>query len=119
MTILIMVMFLTVVGTFATRACTTLTTARGWLAARDRWALITGFVTAVTAFAVVSMPLKEVVVPGTVWVAGVGLLFGGVLGAVLRWPDLTWYAGKHPLWRAIGVSTTLCSCGLLIGVALM
>ena len=70
-----------------------------WLVARDRWGLITGFVIAVTAFAIVSLPLEEVVVPHGVWLVGVGLLAGGVFGAVLRWPDLAWYRGTKPLRR--------------------
>jgi hypothetical protein len=93
--------------------------AQSRLVARDRWSLLTGFVTAVTAFAIVSLPLEEVVVPGTIWFVGVGLLAGGVVGAVLRWPDLTWYAGTKPRRRAIGVVSTLCICALIISVAVI
>ena len=123
MMILAITVFLTIVGAFVLRACARVTSGRAKvqsrLIARDRWALITGFVTAVTAFAIVSLPLEEVVVPRAIWFVGVGLLAGGVLGAVLRWPDLTWYAGTTPRRRAIGVVSTLCICALIIGVAVI
>ena len=115
--------FLIVVGTFVVRSCARVpfghAKLQGWLVARDRWALLTGFVTAVTAFAIVSLPLEEVIVPGTIWFVGVGLLAGGVVGAVLRWPDLTWYAGTKPRRRAISVVSTLCICALIISVAVI
>ncbi len=107
------VIFLALVAAFAVRACT----GRGRLAARDRWALITGFVTALTACAIVTLPLRELIVPAVVWFVGVGLLTGGVFGTALRWPDLPWYAGAYPLWRAIRVVATLGIGLLLIGVA--
>ena len=119
MTLLVITMFLTLVGAFVLQACAPLAKVQGWLVARDRWALLTGFVTAVTAFAIVSLPLEEVVVPGTIWFVGVGLLAGGVVGAVLRWPDLTWYAGTKPRRRAIGVVSTLCVYALIIRVAVI
>ncbi len=111
--------FLILVGTFVVRACAPRVHAQSRLVARDRWGLITGFVIAVTAFAIVSLPLEAVVVPATIWFVGVGLLASGVAGAVLRWPDLTWYAGTQPLRRAIGVVSTLCVCALIIGVAVV
>ncbi len=123
MTFLVITIFLTIIGAFVLRACARVlfgrVNAQSRLLARDRWSLLTGFVTAVTAFAIVSLPLEEVVVPEVVWVVGVGLLAGGVLGAVLRWPDLTWYAGTKPRRRAIGVVSTLCVCALIIGVAVV
>ncbi len=115
--------FLILVGTFVVRVGARVpaghTNVPTWLVARDRWGLITGFVIAVTAFAIVSLPLAVVVVPGVVWFAGIGLLAGGVLGAVLLWPDLAWYAGTNPLRRMIGVIPTLCICLLIIGVAVI
>jgi hypothetical protein len=115
--------FLILVGTFVVRACARAPSgqvnAQSRLVARDRWSLLTGFVTAVTAFAIVSLPLEEVIVPGTIWFVGVGLLAGGVVGAVLRWPDLTWYAGTKPRRRAISVVSTLCICALIISVAVI
>ena len=119
MTILVITVFLTVVGAFVLRAGAPWLNAQSRVVARDRWSLLTGFVTAITAFAMVSLPLEEVVVPGTIWFIGVGLLAGGVVGAVLRWPDLTWYAGTKPRRRAIGVVSTLCICALIIGVAVI
>ena len=37
--------------------------------------------------------------------------------AVLRWPELAWFSGPHPLRRALGIGATLVSCALIIGVA--
>jgi uncharacterized membrane protein YecN with MAPEG domain len=74
-------------------------------------------VTAIAAFAIVSLPQEEVVVSGTVWFVGVGLLAGGVVSAVLRWPDLTWFASTTSGRRAIGVVSTLCV--LIISVAVV
>jgi hypothetical protein len=47
------------------------------------------------------------------------LLAGGVIGAVLRWPGLTWFAGTRPIGRTIAVSTSLFICALIIGVAVI
>ncbi len=111
--------FLILVGAFVVRACAPRVHAQSRLVARDRWGLITGFVIAVTAFAIVSLPLAEVIIPGVIWFVGIGLLASGVFGAVLRWPDLAWYAGTRPLRRMIGGIATLCICLLIIGVAVI
>ncbi len=92
---------------------------RGKLAARDRWALITGFVAAVTGFAIASLLIDWVVVPVAVWLAAVGLLAGGVAGAVLRWPRLPWFAGTKPIGRAVAVTASLVICALVIGAAIL
>jgi hypothetical protein len=93
--------------------------ARGKLSARDRWALITSFVAAVTGFAIASLLINWVVVPPAIWLVAVGLLAGGVIGAVLRWPGLTWFAGTRPIGRTIAVSTSLFICALIIGMAVI
>ena len=115
--------FLILVGAFVVRVGVRVpsghTNVPNWLVARDRWGLLTGFVIAVTAFAIVSLPLEQVVIPQGIWFVGIGLLAGGVFGAVLRWPDLAWYAGTKPLRRMIGVIPTLCICLLIIGVAVI
>jgi hypothetical protein len=115
--------FLILVGSFVVRVGARVpsrhTNMPGSLVARDRWGLITGCVIAVTAFAIVSLPLAQVVVPGVIWVVGIGLLASGVFGAVLRWPDLAWYAGTNSLRRMIGGIATLCICLLIIGVAVI
>ncbi len=49
--------FLILVGTFIMRVGALWTNVPNWLVARDRCGLITGFAIAVTAFAVVSLPL--------------------------------------------------------------
>ena len=115
MTILVIIIFLALIAAFVVRVWS----GQGRLAARDRWALLTGFVTAATAFAIVTLPLDVLVIPETAWLIGVGLLAGGVAGAALRWPDLTWYAGTKPRRRAISVVSTLCICALIISVAVI
>ena len=105
--------FLALVAAFVIRAWK----ARGKLAARDRWALITGFVTAVTGFAIASLLINWVVVPVAIWLVAVGLLAGGVGGAVLRWPGLAWFAGTKPIGRTIAVVASLFICALIIGMA--
>jgi hypothetical protein len=119
MTSLAIPIFLILVGAFVIRAGAPWIKAGSRWVARDRWALVTGFVTAVTAFAIVSLPLDEVVIPGPIWLAGVGLLAGGVFSAALRWPDLPWTVGTHPIRRVISVSATLGIGALLIGVAVI
>jgi hypothetical protein len=93
--------------------------ARGRLSAHDRWSLITSFAVAVTTFAIAPLLINWVVVPTPIWLIAVALLAGGVAGAVLRWPELAWFAGSRPLQRAIRVGATLVSCTLIIGVALI
>ena len=115
MTILVIIIFLALIAAFVVRVWI----GQSRLATRDRWALLTGFVRAVTAFAIGTLPLDVLVIPETAWLIGVGLLAGGVAGAVLRWPDLPWYAGMNPRRRAISVIATLCICALLIGVSII
>ncbi|MBA3236582.1 MAG: hypothetical protein H0T59_11445 [Chloroflexi bacterium] len=113
MDIVTIVVFLALVAAFAVRAWKV----HGNLSARDRWALITGFVTAVTGFAIASLLINWVVVPIAIWLVAVGLLALGVVGAVLRWPDLEWFAGTKPIGRAIAVIASLFIGALIIGVA--
>jgi len=113
MDIVTIVVFLALVAAFAVRAWKV----HGKLSARDRWALITGFVTAVTGFAIASLLINWVVVPIAIWLVAVGLLALGVVGAVLRWPDLEWFAGTKPIGRAIAVIASLFIGALIIGVA--
>jgi hypothetical protein len=87
------------------------------LSARDRWALITSLAVATTAFVVAPLLVNWVVLPTAIWLVAVALLTGGVVGAALRWPELAWFAGIHPIRRAMGVGATLASCALIIGVA--
>jgi len=113
MDLLVIAIFLALVAAFVVRAWK----ARGKLSARDRWALITSFVTAVTGFALASLLVNWVVVPAAIWLVAVGLLTGGVVGAVLRWPELAWFAGTKPIGRTIAVIANLFICALIIGVA--
>ena len=65
--------------------------AHGRLSGRDRWALITSFAVAATTFVI----------------------------AALRWPELAWFSGTRPTWRAIRIGATLVSCALIVGVAVL
>ncbi len=106
-------LFFGLVALFVLRAWT----AHGRLAARDRWALITSCAVASTTFVVAPLLINWVLVPTALWLLPVALLSGGVVGAVLRWPELAWFTGPHPLRRALGTGATLVSCALIIGVA--
>ncbi|HEY8600698.1 MAG TPA: hypothetical protein VIL85_19835 [Thermomicrobiales bacterium] len=86
-------------------------------ASLDRWALITSFFTAVSAFALASLLVNWVIVPAAVWLLAVGLLAGGVVVTVMRWPDLPWFAeGVNQRKRAFHVAADLIISVLLIGV---
>ena len=70
----------------------------GRLSGRDRWALITSFAVASTTFVIAPLLINWVIVPTAIWLIAVALLAGGVVGAVLRWPELAWFTGTHPRW---------------------
>ena len=113
MDILALALFFGLVATFVVRAWK----AHGRLSARDRWALVTSFAVAITSFAVAPLLINWVIVPTAIWLIAVALLAGGVVGAVLRWPELAWSTGTHPIRGAIGVGATLVGCALIVGVA--
>jgi hypothetical protein len=115
MDILAIVVFFTLVARFVIRAWK----AHGRLSGRDRWALITSFVVASTTFVIAPLLINWVIVPTALWLTAVALLAGGVVGAVLRWPELAWSTGTHRIRRAIGIGATLVSCALIIGVAVI
>jgi hypothetical protein len=115
MDILALTLFFGLVAVFVIRAWK----AQGRLSGHDRWALIASFVMASTTFVVMPLLINWVLVPIVVWLVAVALLAGGVAGAALRWPELAWFSGTHPIRRAIGVGATLVSCVLIIAVALI
>lgn len=88
------------------------------VSARDRWGLVSGFVTAITGFAVASLLINWVTVPAAVWPAGVVLLAIGGVGATLRWPQVPWFAGTRPVVRAVVVASYWSICAVVIGVAI-
>ncbi len=92
---------------------------QGMLSGRDRWALITSFAVSLTTFVVASLVINWVLAPTVIWLIAVALLSGGVVGAVLRWPELAWFSGRRPIRRAIGIGATLMGCMLIVGVALI
>jgi hypothetical protein len=115
MDLIAVVLLFAFVALFAVRAWK----ARGRLSAPDRWALITSLAVAVTMFALARLLVNWVMLPTVVWLGAVILLAGGVVGAVLRWPELAWLAGRHPLRRALGAGATLVACVLVIGLAVL
>jgi hypothetical protein len=115
MDILAVALFYALVARFMIRAWK----AQGRLSGRDRWALIASFVVAATTFVIAPLLINWVLVPTAIWLIAVGLLAGGVAGAALRWPELAWFSGTHPIRRAIGVGATLVSCALIVGVAVI
>ena len=108
-------LFLGLVARFGIRAWK----ADGRLSARDRWAVITSFAVALTTFVIAPLVINWVIMPWAIWLIAVAMLAGGVVGAVLRWPELAWFAGRRPIRRAIGIGATLVSCALIIGVAVI
>ena len=92
--------------------------ADGRLSGRDRWALITSFAVALTTFVIASLVINWVLMPTVIWLIAVALLAGGVVGAVLRWPELAWLTGSRPIRRAVSIGATLLSCMLIITVAM-
>ena len=110
-------LFLGLVARFMVHGGAPWAMADGRLSARDRWAVITSFAVALTAFVIASLVINWVKVPTVIWLIAVVMLAGGVVGAVLRWPELAWFAGRRPIRRAIGIGAALLSCALIIGVA--
>jgi hypothetical protein len=108
-------LFFALVAVFMIRAWK----AQGRLSGHDRWALITSFAVAATTFVVAPLLINWMIVPIALWFTAVALLAGGVAGAALRWPELAWLSSTRPTWRALGVSATLVSCALIVGVAIL
>ena len=112
-------LFFGLVARFMVHAGAPWAKADGRLSARDRWAVSTSFAVALTMFVVAQLVINWVLVPSTIWLIVVALLAAGVVGAVLRWPELAWLSGTHPVRRAMSVGATLLSCALIIGVAVI
>src|SRR5919199_6288781 len=95
-------LFFALVARFVIRAWK----AHGRLSGRDRWSLITSFAVASTTFVIAPLLINWVIVPTAIWLIAVALLAGGGVGAVLRWPEVAWSTGTHPIRGAIGVGAT-------------
>lgn len=115
MDIVAVALFFALVARFAIRAWKV----EGRLSGRDRWSLITSCIVASTTFVIAPLLINWVMVPTLMWLIAVGLLAGGVVGVALRWPELAWSSGTHPIRRAIGNGATLVSCALIIGMAVI
>ena len=112
-TIVVVAIFVWLVLSFTVRAWKV----GGRFASRDRWAIITGFFTAVSAFALASLLINWLVVPAAIWLVAVILLAGGVIGAVMRWPTLPWFAEVVNIRRrTFNVAADLLISLLLIGI---
>lgn len=109
----VVTLFVALVGRFTIGAWK----AQGRLSGHDRCALITSFAVAGATFVSAPLLINWVVVPSGVWLIAVGLLSVGVVGAVLRWPELAWVTSMRPLRRALGTSVTLLSCALMVALA--
>jgi hypothetical protein len=70
-----------------------------------------------TAFIVAPLSINWVRVPPALWLSAVALLAGGVAGAARRGPELAWFAGTHPVRRAVGAGATLAGGTLILGAA--
>jgi hypothetical protein len=55
--------------------------------------VITSVAVASMTFVIAPLLINWVIVPTAIWLIAVALLTNGVIGAVLRWPELAWYAG--------------------------
>ena len=93
--------------------------AQGRLSARYRWTSIGSLAIASTTLALAPLLINWVVVPTAVWLGAVALLSGGVVGMVLRWPDLAWFTSRHPVRHALGIGITLLCCLLLTGLVVI
>ncbi len=83
---------------------------------RDRSRMLARFAAALTGLAMAWVAGNWVTTPMVVWLVGVALLAAGVIGMVLRWPALPWFAGTFSPVRALGLTTTVAMCTLIIAV---
>lgn len=82
----------------------------------DRSRMLTRFAAALTGLAMAWVTVNWVTTPRVAWLLCVALLAAGVFGMVLRWPALPWFAGSFSRVRALGLTTTLGMCTLIIAV---
>jgi hypothetical protein len=83
---------------------------------RDRSRMLARFVAALTGLALAWVAGNWVTTPMVTWLVGVALLAAGVFGMVLRWPALPWFAGPFSPLRALGLTTTVGMCALIVAV---
>lgn len=115
MPVILGIVFLALIAHFAVGAWK----GRGLFATRDRWQLLTRFISAVATCAVATLLINWVIVPGVIWLIGVALLAIGVAGAALRWSALPWFAdGSGRPRRIVGITADLLISALFISAAL-
>lgn len=83
---------------------------------RDRSRMLVRFAAALTGLTMAWVAGNWVTTPIVVWLLGVALLAAGVFGMVLRWPALPWFAETFSPVRALGLTTTLAMCTVIIAV---
>ena len=83
---------------------------------RDRSRMLARFAAALTGLAMAWVAVNWVTSPIVAWLLAVALLATGVFGMVRRWPALPWFEGTLTPLRALGLSTTVGMCTLIIAV---
>ena len=83
---------------------------------RDRSGMLARFAAALTGLTMAWVAGNWVTTPIVAWLLGVALLAAGVFGMVLRWPALPWFAEAFSPVRALGPTTTVAMCTLIIAV---
>jgi hypothetical protein len=83
---------------------------------RDRSRLLARFAAALAALTMAWVTMNWVTTPIVAWLLAVALLATGVFGMVRRWPALPWFAETFTPLRALGLTTTVGMCTLIIAV---
>lgn len=83
---------------------------------RDRSRMLARFAAALTGLAMAWVTMNWVTTPLVAWLLGVTLVAAGVFGMVLRWPALPWFAETFSPVRALGLTTTVGMCTLIIAM---
>lgn len=92
----------------------------GWLAAEDRWALLTRFAAAVAGLAMAWLHMDWVATPTPVWFILVALVSASAVRAALRWPDLPWIEhASATKRRTAGALASLLMCAAIVGVSVV
>lgn len=79
--------------------------------------MLARFAAAVTGLTMAWVAGNWVTTPVVVWFLGVALIAAGVFGMVLRWPALPWFAGTLSPARALGLTTTVAMCTVIVAVS--
>jgi|tagenome__1003787_1003787.scaffolds.fasta_scaffold20965259_3 hypothetical protein len=83
---------------------------------QDRSRMLARFAAALTGLAMAWVTVNWVTTPIVAWLLAVALLAAGVFGMVRRWPALPWFAETFSPLRALGLTTTLGMCTVIVAV---